>query len=33
MASKSIGFLSYVGYTGGLRLVEDIYSAIMADFQ
>lgn len=24
---------SYVGYTGGLRLVEDIYSAILADFQ
>ncbi len=24
---------SYVGYTGGLRLVEDIYSAIMSDFQ
>ena len=24
---------SYVGYTGGLRLVEDIYSAILSDFQ
>ena len=24
---------SYVGYTGGLRLVEDIYSSILADFQ
>ncbi len=24
---------SYVGYTGGLRLVEDIYSVIMGDFQ
>lgn len=24
---------SYVGYTGGLRLVEDIYSTILADFQ
>jgi len=24
---------SYVGYTGALRLVEDIYSVILSDFQ
>ena len=24
---------AYVGYTGALRLVEDIYSVILSDFQ